>query len=161
MKGINKAIIVGVVGQDPEISATEQSQVARLSVATNEKWKDAKTGEDKEETEWHKVVFFGQLAGVIGQYVKKGDKLYIEGKIKTKKYTDKEGVERYTTQIVGSSMQMLGGSPQKPQQQQAQPQQNTNQAPPYGEYKRRHAPPPQSKAQQAATEVFYDDVVPF
>lgn len=157
MKGVNKAIVVGVVGQDPEINTTTQSQIVKISVATNEKWKDPRTGEDKEETEWHRVVFFAKLAEIAGQYLKKGDKVYVEGRIKTAKYTDKEGIERQATQIIGNNLQMLSslsGSKLEPQQQK---QSNSSG---YGDYKRRREAPP-TKAQNQATEEFYNDAVPF
>lgn len=162
MKGVNKVIIVGVIGHDPETNVTEQSQVTRISVATNEKWKDSKTGEDKEETEWHSVIFFGQLSVIASQYLKKSDKVYIEGRLKTKKYINKEGVEKQATQIIANNLQMLGGSSankaqaQPPQQQ----PQTSHQPPPYGEYKRKREAPP-SQAQMAATKEFYNDDIPF
>jgi len=163
MKGINKVIIVGAIGQDPETHATEQSQVTRISVATNEKWKDAKTGEDKEETEWHSIIFFGQLSVIASQYLKKGDKVYVEGRLKTKKYVNKEGVEKQATQMIANNLQMLGGQPANKPQAQAQPQQQpqaSHQPPPYGEYKRKREAPP-SQAQLNATNEFYNDDVPF
>jgi len=110
-KGVNKVILLGNLGQDPEMRAMNTGvAVATLNVATQEKWKDAKTGEQKEKTEWHRVVLFNRLAEVCQQYLKKGSKVYIEGKLETKKWTDKAGVERYTTQIIASEMQMLGSS---------------------------------------------------
>ena len=109
-KGINKAIILGRLGQDPEIRATESgSSVANLSIATSEEWKDKNTGEKKEKTEWHRVVAFGRLAEIIGEYVKKGSLVYIEGQIQTRKWQDQAGNDRYSTEIVAKQMQMLGG----------------------------------------------------
>ncbi|MFY4731411.1 single-stranded DNA-binding protein [Nitrospira sp. BLG_2] len=161
MKGVNKAIIVGVVGQDPEINQTEQSMVVRISIATNEKWKDPKTGEDREETEWHRVIFFGKLAEIASNYVKKGEKLFIEGRLKTSKYTGKDGIERASTQIVANNMQLLGGSPQKAQA--TQKQQSSTDSQGYGDYKRKRPPMSQapSPAQTTATNDFYNDEVPF
>lgn len=108
-RGINKAIIIGTLGRDPEVRYTAGgSAVANLSIATNESWK-GKDGEKHEATEWHKVVLFGKTAEIAGEYLKKGRMVYIEGRLQTRKYQDKEGVERYSTEIVASDMQMLGG----------------------------------------------------
>lgn len=108
-KGVNKVIILGNLGKDPEIRAYQGGSSATLSIATSESWKDKATGEKQEKTEWHQVVFFNRLAEVVAQYVRKGSKLYVEGRLETKKWTDKQGVERYTTQIIGSELQMLDG----------------------------------------------------
>lgn len=122
-RGINKAIIVGTVGRDPEIRHTASgSAICNLSVATSEKWKDKQTGEQKENTEWHRVAMFGRLAEITGEYVKKGSQVYIEGRIQTRKWQDKDGQDRYTTEIVANEMQMLGGrgdSSDAPQRQAA------------------------------------------
>ena len=108
-RGINKAIIVGNLGQDPEIRYTPNGgAVANITVATSEQWKDKQTGEKQEKTEWHKVVFFGRLAEVVGEYLKKGSQVYIEGKIQTREW-EKDGVKRYTTEIIANDMQMLSG----------------------------------------------------
>lgn len=114
MSGINKAIIIGNVGQDPEVKfLTSGDAVANVSIATSEAWKDKNTGEKKEKTEWHRVVFFGKLAEIVGKYVKKGSKLYVEGKLQTRKWQDQSGADRYSTEIVvsgfGGTMQMLDG----------------------------------------------------
>lgn len=110
MKGVNKAIIVGSLGQDPEIRYTADGKAcASLSVATSEQWKDKATGEKKEATEWHRVSAFDRLAEIMGEYLKKGSQVYIEGKLKTRKWQDKNGQDRYTTEIIASEMQMLGG----------------------------------------------------
>ena len=113
-KGINKAIIIGNLGADPETRNTAGgSAVTNLTVATSETWKDKQTGERKENTEWHRVVFFGRLAEVAGEYLSKGSKVYIEGRLQTRKWQDRDGNDRYTTEIVGNEMQMLdnrGGS---------------------------------------------------
>lgn len=110
MSALNKVQIIGNCGQDPEVRYMPNgSAVANLTLATSEKWKDKNTGEPKEETEWHRVVIFGKLAEIIGEYVRKGSKLYIEGKLKTRKWTDQQGQEKYTTEIVvdGFSGQMI------------------------------------------------------
>lgn len=109
-RGVNKAIIVGNVGQDPEVRYTPSgSAIAEISVATSEQWKDKTSGEKQERTEWHRITFFGRLAEVVGEYVRKGTQLYVEGSIRTEKWQDKQGNDRYTTKIIGSEMQMLGG----------------------------------------------------
>lgn len=109
MSGVNKAIIVGNVGQDPEVRYMPNgSAVAELSVATSEQWKDKTTGEKQERTEWHRVTFFGKLAEIVGEYIKKGSQIYVEGSIRTEKWQDKQGNDRYTTKIIANSLQMLG-----------------------------------------------------
>jgi len=108
-RGINKVILVGNLGKDPEMRATQSgAAIANITVATSESWKDKQTGEKKEQTEWHRVVFFNRLAEVVGQYLKKGSQVYIEGRLQTRKWQDKQGQDRYTTEIVASEMQMLG-----------------------------------------------------
>jgi single-strand DNA-binding protein len=140
-RGVNKAIIVGTLGRDPEVKYTAGgSAVANISVATNESWKDKNTGENVEKTEWHRIVLFGKLAEIAGQYLKKSSQVYFEGKIQTRKWQDQSGQDRYTTEIVANEMQMLGGrgdSPGgstdfKPQQQSAPAAQPSSQfdAPP-------------------------------
>lgn len=109
-RGINKVIIVGNLGNDPEVRYSQGgSAITTISVATSESWKDKQTGEQQERTEWHRVKFFGRLAEIAGEYLKKGSQVYIEGSLRTDKYTDKNGVERYTTDIIAAEMQMLGG----------------------------------------------------
>ena len=111
-RGINKVIIVGNVGKDPETRyTTSGAAITTLSVATSEQWKDKQTGENQDRTEWHRVKFFGRLAEIAGEYLRKGSQVYIEGSLRTDKYTDKEGVERYSTDIIANEMQMLGGRP--------------------------------------------------
>ena len=108
-RGINKVILVGTLGKDPEVRYSQAGNcMASVSLATNEKWKD-KNGEMQERTEWHRVKFFGRLAEIAGEYLKKGGQVYIEGSLRTEKYTDKQGVEKYSTDIIASEMQMLGG----------------------------------------------------
>ena len=110
MASVNKAIIVGNLGKDPEVRYTASGEaICNITVATSDTWKDKATGEKKEATEWHRISFFGKLAEIAGQYLKKGSQVYVEGSIRTRKWTDKEGQERYTTEIEASEMQMLGG----------------------------------------------------
>jgi len=110
-RGINKVILVGTLGKDPEVRYSQSgSAIASVSVATNEKWKD-KNGEMQERTEWHRVKFFGRLAEIAGEYLKKGGQVYVEGSLRTEKYTDKQGVEKFSTDIIANEMQMLGGMP--------------------------------------------------
>jgi single-strand DNA-binding protein len=109
MASVNKVILVGNLGRDPEVRhAPNGTAVCNLSLATTRSWKDKTSGEKVEETEWHRVVFYDRLAEVAGEYLKKGRSVYVEGRLKTRKWTDKDGVDRYTTEIVASDMQMLG-----------------------------------------------------
>jgi len=109
MPSVNKVIIVGNLGRDPETRYMPSGDaITNIAVATTDKWKDKATGEQKEATEWHRISFFGKLAEIAGQYLKKGSQVYIEGKLRTRKYTDKDGVEKYSTEIVADTMQMLG-----------------------------------------------------
>ena len=108
-RGINKVIIVGNLGADPDSRAMPSGNaVTNISVATSESWNDRDTGEKQEKTEWHRVVFFNRLAEIAAQYLKKGSQVYVEGKLQTRKWEDKEGNERWTTEIVANQMQMLG-----------------------------------------------------
>ncbi|MFC5527072.1 single-stranded DNA-binding protein [Rhodanobacter ginsengisoli] len=110
-RGINKVIIVGNLGADPEMRHTGGgTAVTTLNVATSESWTDKQSGEKVEKTEWHRVKLFGRLAEIAGEYLKKGRQVYIEGSLRTDKYTDKQGIERYSTDIIASEMQMLGGN---------------------------------------------------
>jgi single-strand DNA-binding protein len=107
-RGINKVILVGSLGKDPELKQlTNGNAIANISLATSESWKDRNTGQKQEKTEWHRIVIFGKLAEIAGQYLKKGSKVYIEGSLKTRKWQDNTGNERYVTEIHASSMQML------------------------------------------------------
>ena len=107
--GINKVILVGNLGQDPEVKYTAGgAAVTTLSLATSESWKDKDTGSDQERTEWHRVVYFGKLAEIVEKYLDKGSSVYIEGKLQTRKWQDKSGADRWTTEIVGSELTMLG-----------------------------------------------------
>lgn len=107
---VNKVILVGNLGADPEVRYTAGgTAIASLSVATSEQWTDKQSGQKQERTEWHRVKLFGRLAEIAGEYLKKGRQVYIEGSLRTDKYTDKQGVERYSTDIIASDLQMLGG----------------------------------------------------
>jgi single-strand DNA-binding protein len=109
-RGVNKVIIVGNLGADPETRAMPSgTTVANLRIATTENWKDKQSGEQQERTEWHRVVLFGRLGEIAAEYLRKGSQVYIEGSLRTRKWTDKQGTERYSTEIVGNEMQMLGG----------------------------------------------------
>ncbi len=154
-KGVNKVIICGNLGQDPEVRYMPNGNaVANISVATSESWKDKATQEQKEETEWHRCVCYGKLAEIIGEYLKKGSKIYLEGKLKTRKWKDQQNVDRYTTEIVFDEMQMIDGKqqgvspspPPQPQRPAQQPQNN-------GYAAARNAP------QQPTS--FDDDSIPF
>ncbi|WP_019139662.1 single-stranded DNA-binding protein [Noviherbaspirillum massiliense] len=109
MASVNKVIIVGNLGRDPETRYMPNGEaVTNIAVATTESWKDKASGEKKELTEWHRITFYRRLAEVAGQYLKKGSQIYVEGRLQTRKWTDKDGVERYTTEIIADTMQMLG-----------------------------------------------------
>jgi single-strand DNA-binding protein len=111
-RGINKVILVGNLGNDPETRHMPSGgSVTNLSIATNESWKDKQTGEQKDRTEWHKVVMYNRLAEIAAEYLRKGSQVYIEGKLQTRKWQDKEGSDRWTTEIVANEMQMFGGRP--------------------------------------------------
>lgn len=152
MKGVNKAIIVGTLGQDPDTRYTGSgAAITNISLATNETWTDKQSGEKQERTEWHRVTFFGKLAEIAGEYLKKGRQVYVEGSLRTEKYTDKDGVERYTTKIIADQMQMLGGqgggdSPAPRQQRQGNAPRQT---------------PPDSSYGDRAQGGFDDDDIPF
>ena len=108
-RGVNKVILVGNLGQKPEMRYTAtQSAVANISIATTESWKDKESGEMRDKTEWHKVVYFGKLAEIVEKYLDKGSSVYIEGKLQTRKWQDKSGADRWTTEIVGNELTMLG-----------------------------------------------------
>lgn len=109
MQGINKVILVGNLGQDPEVKIVGNMTITNCSIATSERYKDKATGEIKTITEWHKVVFFNKLAEIVRDFLTKGASIYVEGKLKTEKYTDKDGIDRYTTKIIANNLQMLSG----------------------------------------------------
>lgn len=152
MASVNKVILVGNCGRDPEMRILPSGKaVANVSIATTDKWKDKQTGEMKEATEWHRVVFYDRLAEIAGDYIKKGRQLYVEGHLKYGKYTDKDGVEKYTTDIVGNELQLLGprddqDGGQQQQRRDEAPQQQRQQ--PQGGYQQR--PQPQGASRPAA-----------
>ena len=135
-RGVNKVTIIGNLGNDPEVRYMPQGgAVVNFTVATSESWTDKNTNEKREETEWHKIVVYGRLAEIVGEYLRKGSKVYLEGKLKTRKWQDKDGADKYTTEIICNEMQMLDGANgqqqkseqqqdyHQPQQQQQRPQQ--------------------------------------
>lgn len=134
MASVNKVILVGNLGADPEIRVSPGGEaICNLRIATTETWKDKNTGERREATEWHRVAFFGKLADVAGQYLRKGSQVYIEGRLKTRKYQDQSGQDRYVTEIRGDEMKMLGGrsdAAPAPQREAAPMQEPRRQAPP-------------------------------
>ncbi len=153
-RGINKVILIGNLGNDPETRYTQSgAAVTNISLATSESWKDKQTGQQQERTEWHRVVFFNRLAEIAGEYLRKGSKVYVEGSLRTRKWQDQSGQDRYTTEIVGNEMQMLdsrGGGQMAPYPDQDYGQQ-PQQAP---------QPAPQAAAQaggQAAAPASFDD----
>ena len=166
-RGINKVILVGNLGNDPEVRyGNNGAAIANLSVATSESWKDKNTGEQVEKTEWHRVVMFNRLGEIAGEYLRKGSKVYIEGKLQTRKWQDQNGQDRYTTEIVANEMQMLdsrgdnmgqGGGYQQPQQRAPQqaPQQGGQQ---FGG-QQQQAPQQSQQAPQPAPD--FDDDIPF
>jgi single-strand DNA-binding protein len=146
-RGVNKVILVGTLGADPDTRYTpSNAAVTNLSIATNESWKDKQSGEQKEKTEWHRVVMFNRLAEIATEYLRKGSQVYIEGKIQTRKWEDKEGKDRWTTEVVANEMQMLGsrssGSNSAPSSMEGAPSSNVS------------APKPQSSDD-------FDDDIPF
>ncbi|GHF77094.1 single-stranded DNA-binding protein [Thalassotalea marina] len=160
-RGINKVIIVGNLGQDPEVRFMPNgSAVANFTVATSETWKDKQTGEQKEKTEWHRIVIYQRLAEIAGEYLKKGSKVYIEGRLQTRKWQNQQGQDQYTTEIVANEMQMLdsrgqggmsqgGGFQQQAPQQQGGYQQQAAQQPAYQQSA------PQQQHQQSAPQQSY------
>jgi single-strand DNA-binding protein len=122
MASVNKAILVGHIGQDPELRYTASGEAAaNVSLATSEQWKDKATGEQKEQTEWHRVSFFGKPAEIVCQYLRKGSQIYVEGKIRSKKYTDKQGIERTAFEIIAESFKMLGSKSESGSGKQSKP----------------------------------------
>jgi single-strand DNA-binding protein len=110
MSSVNKVSLIGNLGRDPETRfSPDGGAICNFSIATTESWKDKATGEKKENTEWHRIVMYNRLAEIAGEYLKKGKSVYVEGRLKTRKWTDKDGVEKYTTEIIATEMQMLGG----------------------------------------------------
>jgi len=145
MRGVNKVILVGHLGQDPEVRAMPSgSSVANLSLATNEQWRDKNTGEQQERTEWHRLALFGRLAEIAGQYLHKGAQVYVEGRMRTRKWQDRDGHDRYSTEIVVNDMQMLGSRG------------GASQAGPD-----RPAPPAESREPASRADMPFDDDIPF
>ncbi|UNY40544.1 ssDNA-binding protein [Pararheinheimera phage vB_PsoM_KLER1-1] len=167
-RGVNKVILIGNLGTDPEVRYMPTGgAVANLTLATSESWTDKDTGEKKESTEWHRLVIYNRLAEVAGDYLRKGSKIYAEGKLKTRKWTDQQGVERYTTEIAVNELQMLDGAPAASAgavagagqgQRAATPQQRP--AAPQGGYQQR---PAQGGFQQQGNQpaIDYDEEIPF
>lgn len=169
-RGINKVILVGNLGNDPETRYTQSgAAITTISIATSESWTDKQTGQKQERTEWHKVTFFGRLAEVAGEYLKKGRQVYVEGSLRTDKYTDKQGVERYSTGVIANELQMLGGAPESRGPQDSEPSQErqapaTRPPPPARQPAPTHGPGgPTRDPDQARrdAEQFEDDDIPF
>ncbi|MBL4567398.1 MAG: single-stranded DNA-binding protein [Porticoccus sp.] len=165
-RGINKVILVGNLGKDPEAKFMPNGNaVTNITVATSESWKDKQTGQQQERTEWHRVVFFNRLAEIASEYLKKGSKVYVEGSLRTRKWQGQDGQDRYTTEIVASEMQMLdsrGGSTgydnSAPMQQQSAPQaQSSQQSPPSQQPNQQQAAPANSDSGFDS----FDDDIPF
>lgn len=160
-RGVNKVILVGNLGADPETRySASGTAMCTVSLATSESWKDKQTGEMQDRTEWHRVKFFGKLAEIAGEYLKKGRQVYIEGSIRSSKYTDKEGVERWSTDIIANNMQMLGGPGDNESRgeggyRQRQPQGRPSGAPSGGAPRASEPPLPQDNGG------FEDDDIPF
>lgn len=155
-KGINKVIVLGNLGNDPEINYMPNGNaVAKISIATSESWQDKQSGQQQERTEWHRVAAFGRLAEIMGEYLRKGSKVYVEGSLRTNKWQDQSGNDRYTTEIVASEMQMLDSKgdnqqQQAPGQQQA-PQQSMEQQAGHG----------QQPSQPVPNSSEFEDDIPF
>lgn len=163
MASVNKVIILGNLGRDPETRHMPSGDaMTTISIATTDSWKDKASGEKKESTEWHRVTFFGKLAEIAGQYLKKGSSVYVEGSLRTRKYTDKDGIEKYATDIKADSMQMLGGRATSTGMDDgygSQPQEMQNFAP-----AQQRAPaqrPAQSQSRPAPNFSDMDDDIPF
>lgn len=160
MRGINKVILVGTCGRDPEVRYLPNGNaVTNVSLATSESWNDRQTGQKVEKTEWHRVVLFGKVAEIAGEYLRKGSQCYIEGKLKTREW-EQDGIKRYVTEVhvdINGTMQLLGGRPDNQgggQQQQRQPQQQRQQP-------RQHQRQAPQQSQQAAPPDDFDDDIPF
>ena len=160
-RGVNKVILVGTCGQDPEVRYLPNGNaVTNLSLATSEQWTDKQTGQKVEKTEWHRVSMFGKVAEIAGEYLRKGSQVYIEGSLRTDKYTDKSGVERYTTDIIANEMQMLGGRGEGGQGGGGNYERGSRPAP----AQRREAAPSRASAPAPAAgfdDVPFDDDIPF
>ncbi|KXF80143.1 single-stranded DNA-binding protein [Enterovibrio coralii] len=172
-RGVNKVILIGNLGNDPEVRYLPNGgAVANLTIATSETWRDKNTGENKEMTEWHRVVMYRRLAEIAGEYLKKGSKVYLEGRLQTRKWQGQDGQDRYTTEIVANEMQMLdsragGGMGQgQPMQQQNQQQQGGWGQPQQPSYQQQQPPMQQQAPQQQPQQQYndlpdFDDDIPF
>lgn len=148
-RGVNKVILIGNLGADPDVRYTQNSTpIANLSIATSETWKDKQTGESREQTEWHRCVVYRRLAEICGEYLKKGSKVYVEGRLRTRKWTGQDNVERYTTEVVVNDLQMLDNRTGAPSGQQQPPQQ----------YQGRSQRQPDPRAHQSPPDDFDDDI---
>ena len=151
-RGINKVILVGNLGKDPEIRYTASgSAIANVTIATTDSWRDKQSGEKQEKTEWHRVVFFSRLAEIVGEYLRKGSQVYVEGRLQTRKWQDQSGQDRWTTEIVANEMQMLGS---RGGDGGGQDQQNAG-------FRKPAAQQPAQTQQPRAEEDFQDDDIPF
>jgi len=164
MASVNKVILIGNLGQDPEVKYMPSgSAVANVSLATTDTWKDKATGEKREKTEWHRVVFFNRLAEIVGEYLRKGSQVYIEGNLRTNKWQDQNGQDRYTTEIVAREMTMLGGKPSgSSTTYNSQPQQSQQtSAPAPQQQTQTQAPQQNSPSQPPQNFDNFDDDIPF
>ena len=161
-RGVNKVILVGNLGADPETRYTGSgTAITELRIATSEQWTDKQSGEKQERTEWHRVKLFGRLAEIAGEYLEKGRQVYIEGSLRTDKYTDKDGIERYSTNIIANEMQMLGGVGQQQgggQRQERSARESSQRRNDYGTAPRREPVPNCPQPEQTG---FDDDDIPF
>lgn len=148
-RGVNKVILIGNLGNDPEVRYTPSgSAVANVNLATSETWRDKQSGELQDRTEWHRVVFFNRLAEIVGEYLRKGSKIYVEGTLRTRKWTDKNAIERYTTEIIANEMHILDSRNASI---------NTNQIPTHEEIETTPNHPPH----ETSTHENFDDDIPF
>lgn len=167
-RGINKVIIVGNLGQDPETRhSSGGAAITNISVATSESWKDKQTGQQQERTEWHRIVFFNRLAEIAGEYLRKGSKVYIEGSLRTRKWQDQQGQDKYTTEIVASEMQMLDsrganqGQGGYPEEGYSRMQSQPAQAPALQQQSQGGAPASAAQLAPAPDMTSFDDDIPF
>lgn len=153
-RGVNKVILIGHLGKDPEVRYMPSGgAVANVTVATNETWKDKQTGENQERTEWHNVVFYGKLAEIVGEYLRKGRQVYVEGSLRTRKWQDKNGQDRYTTEIIANDMQMLGSREGGSASFEPRETRQQTEGEPAGK--------PQAQPQAPAMDNEFDDDIPF
>ncbi|MCK5896535.1 MAG: single-stranded DNA-binding protein [Cocleimonas sp.] len=174
-RGVNKVILIGTLGSDPEIKRmTSGDSVTNFNIATNESWMDKNTNQRQERTEWHRIVAFRRLADIMGQYLRKGSQVYIEGKLQTRKWQDQNGMDRYTTEIIANTMEMLGGrsggtgdfygsndQQQQPQQAPAQAPSQYNNQPAQQQTAQQQSPQQQPSSAPAKNFDDFDDDIPF